>query len=83
MRFLCFLFLMAFAGAAVAFALQNQHDVTVTFLNWQVAQPVALVIAASFALGMFSGWSIVGMLRRSVYRTSEWLEEPRHARAGY
>ena len=83
MRFLCFLFLAVFAGAAVAFAIQNQHETTVTFLNWQVTQPIAVVIAVSFALGMFSGWSIVGMLRRSVYRTSEWLEQPRQVRAGY
>jgi uncharacterized integral membrane protein len=83
MRFLCFLFLLAFAGAVAVFAYQNQHDATVTFLNWQLTQPIALVVAASFGLGMLSGWSIVGMLRRSIHRASELLEQPQHARAGY
>jgi uncharacterized integral membrane protein len=83
MRFLCFLFLVAFAGAVGIFIYQNQHDVTVTFLNWHLTHNIALVVGASFVLGMLSGWSIVGMLRRSVSRASELFEQRQHARAGY
>jgi len=41
------------------------------------------VIGAAYVLGMLSGWSVVGMLRRSFNRASELLEERQHARAGY
>jgi uncharacterized integral membrane protein len=71
MRFLCFLFLLAFAGATTAFALENMRDVTVTFFKWSYTGPLALIVAASFILGMFSGWSIVGMVRRSFNRVTE------------
>lgn len=81
MRFLCFLFLLAFAGAAVAFAMQNQHDVTLTFFNWGLTQSIAVVIGAAYVLGMLSGWSVVGMLRRSFSRASEILEKREHAGA--
>ncbi len=83
MRFLCFLFLVVFAGAVGVFIYQNQHDVTVTFLNWHVTKSIPLVVGATFVLGMLSGWSIVGLLRRSVYRASELLEERQQVRAGY
>ncbi len=71
MRLLCFLFLLAFAGAAAAFAVENQQEVTLTFWNWSAVASVALVVGASYALGMLSGWSVVGMLRRSLRRVTE------------
>ncbi len=71
MRFICFLFLAAFAGAALAFALQNQHPVTVTFFQWGYTASIALIVGVAYLLGMLSGWSIVGMLRRSLYRVTE------------
>ena len=48
MRFLCFLFLLVFAGAVGVFIYQNEHEVTVTFLNWHVTQKIALVVGAAF-----------------------------------
>jgi lipopolysaccharide assembly protein A len=75
MRFLCLLFLLAFAGAVAAFAWQNQHDVTVTFFNWGYTGSLALIVGAAYLLGMLSGWSVVGMLRRSFGRASQLLEE--------
>jgi uncharacterized integral membrane protein len=78
MRFLSFLFLLAFVGVVVAFAVQNQQPVSLDFFNWQVTGSVALVIGAAYVLGMLSGWSIVGMLRRSLHRFSEAPEDRRH-----
>jgi uncharacterized integral membrane protein len=71
MRVFCFLLLLAFAGAAAAFAFQNMHETTVTFFEYSLTGPIALVIGASFALGMLSGWSIVGIVRRSLSRVTE------------
>jgi hypothetical protein len=75
MRFLCLLFLLVFAGAVGLFAYQNQHDVTVTFWSWGYTGSLALIVGAAYGLGMLSGWSVVGMLRRSFGRASELLDE--------
>lgn len=77
MRFLCFLFLVAFGGAAGLFAYQNRaHDVAVTVLDQTYLVNLPVLVAALFAAGMLGGWSIVGMLRRSWRRVTE----PNYAR---
>jgi uncharacterized integral membrane protein len=70
-RFFCFLFLLAFAGAVGVFAWQNREDVTLHFLNWTVATSLAVVAGGAYALGMLSGWSVVGMIRKSIHRVAE------------
>ena len=71
MRFLCFLFLLAFVGVVVAFGYYNQEDVTLRFYQWTVTTSMAVVVGAVYVLGMLSGWTVVGMLRRSVYRVMD------------
>ena len=61
MRFISFLFLVVFAGAAGLFAYQNRaQDVAVTVWDrtWLVNLPV--MVGVLFAAGMFGGWAIVG-----------------------
>jgi len=83
MRFLCFLFLIAFVGAVVLFAQQNQQVVNLTFWDQTVQSNLPVVIGAAYVLGMLSGWTVVGMLRRSITRASELAEERRPTRAGW
>jgi len=71
MRLFYLIFLAAFAGAVALFAYQNQQHVTVTFLNYEVEASVAAVAGVVYGLGMLSGWTIVGMLRRSLHRMTE------------
>ena len=71
MRLLCFVFLLLFAGAVAAFAYFNQDEMTVRFLQWSTTASVAHVTAIAYGLGMLSGWTIVGMLRRSLRRVAE------------
>ena len=66
MRFLSFLFLVLFLGAVAAFAWQNQQDVTVQFFEWGTTASLALVVGAAYLLGALSGWSVIGMVRRSI-----------------
>jgi putative membrane protein len=70
-RFLYFVFLLTVAGCVVLFALQNQQELTLTFVNQTLTANVALIIGIAYLLGMLSGWTIVGMLRRSVARVTE------------
>jgi hypothetical protein len=82
MRFICLLFLLAFVAAVAIFAHQNRQEVPLTFWDWTLTTSVAAVAGAAYLLGMLSGWSIVGVLRRSFNRTAEWVEGQQNARAG-
>ena len=60
-------------AATVVFALQNLQSVTVSFLNLNLAAPLALLVALVCVLGMVTGgsawtlirWAIDGSNRRS------------------
>ena len=71
MRVFYFILLLLFIGALAAFAVQNREDVAFKFMNWGGSYPLPLLLAAAYVLGMFSGWSVVGMLRRSFQRVTE------------
>jgi hypothetical protein len=62
-------------------AFQNQQHVTLTFLSYTAEVSVALLTGVVFALGMLSGWTIVGMLKRSVQRLTEDRASGDHAHA--
>jgi uncharacterized membrane protein YciS (DUF1049 family) len=79
MRFICFLFLLVFSGAVATFAWFNQQEVTLRFLDWSITAHLTTVLGAVFVLGMLSGWTIVGILRRSVYRVTEPSREYAHS----
>jgi len=71
MRVIYFLFLVAFVTAIGMFAYYNQQEVSVRFLEWAMTTNVALVAFAAYLLGMISGWTVVGMIRRSLDRVVE------------
>ena len=71
MRFICFLFLVAFAGAVGYFAYLNSYEVELRFLDWRGSYSLAALVGVAYALGMLSGWSVIGMLRRSLSRVTE------------
>ena len=71
MRMFYFILLLLFLGALVAFAVQNRDSVAITFMNWSDSYPLPVLLGAAYVLGMFSGWTVVGMLRRSLQRVTE------------
>jgi lipopolysaccharide assembly protein A len=71
MRFVYFLLLLAFIAAVGVFAWQNHEEVTLHYLDRTLAAPLSLLIGAVYLLGMLSGWTVVGMLKRSVQRVTE------------
>jgi uncharacterized integral membrane protein len=78
MRFIQAVLFLAFLAAVGVFALQNTRAITVSFWNWSVTAPVALVIVAVYFLGMLSGWTVVAFVRRSIRRVAEHPRD-RHA----
>jgi uncharacterized membrane protein YciS (DUF1049 family) len=70
-RFLCFLILLIVVAAVVVFAVQNNEGVTIQYLDRSVSCPMSLLIAVVYLLGMVSGWTVVGFLKRSFRRVTE------------
>jgi lipopolysaccharide assembly protein A len=68
MRVICFIFLCMFAGAAGVLAYENQQNVTLTFFNKSIDTNVPVLVGLTYLAGMLSGWTVVGMLRRSLNR---------------
>jgi uncharacterized integral membrane protein len=66
---------LAFIAALGAFAVQNREIITVSFLSWNLSEPVALFTVVVYLAGMVSGWTLVAFVGRSVRRIGE---HPRH-----
>jgi putative membrane protein len=81
MRFLCLLFLVAVSVAAVIFFRENDQALTLSFLGWGMTAPVAAVVGVAYGLGMLTGWSVVGLLRRSFVGATDFrYREPANVR---
>jgi lipopolysaccharide assembly protein A len=68
MRWLYLLFLVAFVAFIGVFVYQNQQPMTLDFGQWTFEANVALVTIVAYVLGMLSGWSLIGLVRRSLAR---------------
>jgi uncharacterized integral membrane protein len=71
MRIFWLILLIIFLAAVSIFAWQNHEPVSIHYLDRSVSVPFWLVIAAVYVLGMFTGWSVVGFLKRSFRRVTE------------
>jgi putative membrane protein len=66
MRWFYMTLVVVFALATAIFALQNFQSVTVSFLNFRLSAPLAILIALIYVLGMVTGGSLWALLRRAV-----------------
>jgi hypothetical protein len=72
MRLLCLLFLIAVGAAVTIFVMQNKGELTLTFFDQSLTAPVAAVVGVAYGLGMLTGWSVVGLLRRSLKTATDF-----------
>ncbi len=70
MRFFWFLVLLILLGGVGLFAWQNLGEVTLQFFDWKMSASLAALIGVVYLLGMLSGWTVLGILRRSLDRIS-------------
>jgi hypothetical protein len=81
MRFLCFLFLVVILLAVGGFAVQNLQPLTLTFWPDRTETfPVAGVLGTVYVLGMLTGWTVVGLLRRTFERATDFRDQRAAAR---
>ena len=59
---------MVFAGAVGLLAYENQHEVALRFFNQSITTSVPVLVGLTYLAGMLSGWTVVGILRRSLSR---------------
>lgn len=71
MRVVYFFILLILFGAIGVFALQNREAITLQYLDRSIVCPLALLIGIVYGLGMLSGWTVVGFVRRSMRGVSE------------
>ena len=65
MRALYIAVLVLIVAALAIFACQNNESVTLQYFRHSITLPMSVLIAAVYVLGMLSGWTVVGFLRRS------------------
>jgi putative membrane protein len=71
MRVFCLLVLLLLAGAVAVFAFQNQEVVKLQFFNWTESYPLASLVGIVYLAGMVSGWTVIGLVRRSFRRVTD------------
>lgn len=73
MRAVCLLFLVLFATVIGVLVYQNTHPVAVSvpFMARTPEVSFPILVGGSYLLGMLSGWTVVGMLKRSWQRVTE------------
>lgn len=71
MRVIYAVLLLLFLAAVGAFAWQNQEAVSINYLNHTVQYPMAAVVGVAYALGMLSGWTVVGFVKSSLRRVTD------------
>ncbi len=75
MRFIYATLLLLILVALGIFAVQNPESITLRFLNWSVTSPFALLAIIVYLLGMVSGWTVLGVIRRSLSRATAKPQE--------
>jgi uncharacterized integral membrane protein len=53
------------------FALQNLQTVTVSFFEWSLTLPVALLVAGVYLLGMATGGTVLAFFRRTLHKAKK------------
>ena len=71
MRLVYLLILLLVLAAVILFAVQNHETVTIEYFNRSLSCSLPLLIAVVYLLGMLSGWTVVGFLKRSIKRVTE------------
>jgi len=65
MRWVNMAVIAIFVLATLIFAVQNFQSVTVSFLNFRISAPHALLIAIIYLLGMVTGGGVWALMRRA------------------
>ena len=74
MRWVYLVLLVVIVVVIVVFIAQNRENETVAFFNQEITAPLCIFFIAVYFLGMWSGGTVVGFLRRA-YQHARGREE--------
>lgn len=66
MRYIYAFVLVVLALLVGLFCIQNLHTVSLTFLNWELTLPLAVLVLVLYFLGMATGWGLLSFIRQSI-----------------
>jgi lipopolysaccharide assembly protein A len=76
MRYVWFLIFLVFVAIIGVFAFVNSDPVAINYLDQSfsvqsVHLPMSVLIGGIYLLGMLTGWTVIGFLKRTVQRVTE------------
>jgi uncharacterized integral membrane protein len=71
MRWVYLVLLLVIVTVIVVFIVQNHKNQTVAFFNQSLRAPLSLFFVAVYFLGMWSGGTVVGFLKRTYHHAIE------------
>ena len=81
MRWVYLVLLLVIVVVIVVFVLENRENETVTFFNQRITAPLSLFFVAVYFLGMWTGGTVVGFVKRAYHHATEREEQKRAAQA--
>ena len=71
MRWVYLVLLVVIVTIIVVFVAQNRENETVLFFNQRITAPLCLFFVVVYFLGMWSGGTVVGFVKRAYHRATE------------
>lgn len=76
MRFVWFLIFLIFVAIIGIFAFENSDPVAINYLDQTLSVqsihlPMSVLIGGVYLLGMLTGWTVVGFLKRTVQHVTQ------------
>jgi uncharacterized integral membrane protein len=81
MRWVYLVLLLVIVTIIVVFIAQNRENQTVAFFNQSITAPLAIYFVAVYFLGMWSGGTVVGFVKRAYQHATEREEQKRASQA--
>jgi uncharacterized integral membrane protein len=77
MRWVYLVLLLVIVTMIVVFVAENRENETVKFFNQEITAPLSLFFVAVYFLGMWSGGTVVGFVKRTYRHATEHQEQKR------
>jgi uncharacterized integral membrane protein len=77
MRWVYLVLLLIIVTIIVVFVAQNRENQTVLFFNQRLTAPLSIYFVAVYFLGMWSGGTVVGFVKRAYQRAAGGEEQKR------
>jgi uncharacterized integral membrane protein len=81
MRWIYLVLLVIIVTMIVVFVAQNHENATVAFFNQSITAPLSIFFVAVYFLGMWSGGTVVGFVKRAYHHATEREEQTRASQA--